>query len=150
MGYGWGVGVMAGIIQDNMMFPILELIRGEIRKSLQSQATTSEADPFEGVPSASLYREHPLDPDILTRVHLEYPSGYVVDVYLYHGFEDISELPDGFNESDHDWEYVTKWMLRSVRVTSLNTEEEIVMSLNIRLIYDSRWLLTETEVNKLY
>jgi len=142
---------MPGIVQDNLMFPILELIRDEIRRYDQRQTNVSGgADPFEGTPSSTLYREHPADPDVLTRVFLEYPSGYTVDIILSHGLDDGELLPLGFDESHPDWEFVTQWKLSKVRATAFNTEGNIVSVIQVKLNYDDSWRLIGTTAYRIY
>lgn len=57
---------MAGIKQDYLIKPILELVRSEIKHSqFSSELNTGTDDDrcsdFDGTPSVSLYRDHPLD-----------------------------------------------------------------------------------------
>ncbi|MBO9598580.1 MAG: hypothetical protein J7559_12290 [Cohnella sp.] len=134
---------MAGIIQDNMIFPILELIRNEIRKNNQfiNQATAT-SDPFEGNPSIQLYRDHPLDLDKITGARLMYPSGYTQDVFMFFGTEEADP-----GRSDYD--YIRSWLLRSVRLHSMDTDGGLIESLHIRLNYDHDWRLTGTSVSRI-
>jgi hypothetical protein len=141
---------MAGIVQDNLMFPILELIKDELRKYSQTTtAVASGGDPFGGTPEVTLYRTHPLDFDKVTGANMQYDTGYSQEIYLSFGIEDYTELPVEFDPEDNNWEYVTQWLLRRVIAVSVSPTGETIASVQIRLNYDSKWRLTGTSVSKL-
>lgn len=64
---------MAGIVNENIVFPVLDLIHRELRK--YSSTSNSNSSPLEGEPSVTLYREHMQDPDRVTGADLFYESG---------------------------------------------------------------------------
>jgi len=97
---------MAGI-NDNIVFPVIDLIRREIRA--QKRGVKLASDPFEGYPHVQLNRDNPTDRYQLTGVDLAYHSGYVVNIDLVFGSEDESTYPDPeyFTYFDYDY-YRTK------------------------------------------
>lgn len=137
---------MPGIIQDNLLFPILDLIRSEIQKNNNAQADVMVAgDPFGGTPSVTMYREHPLDPEVVTGATLKYnDSGYSQEIFLYFGLDSVDISPD-----DPNYDYVRSWILRSVRINSISNEGKLIQSVHISLNYDSNWRLTGTTVARI-
>ncbi|MCR8843928.1 hypothetical protein NQ117_09530 [Paenibacillus sp. SC116] len=133
---------MPGIIQDNILFPILELVRSEVRKQ-QNIQNVQEGDPFAGTPSVALYRDHPADLDKLTGALLSYPSGYMLDLYLSFGLDPVEyEIYD----NDPNWIFVTEQLLAEISIIVINPEQEAVKNEEIRLHYDNRWNLIGTSV----
>ena len=55
---------MAGIVNENIVFPVLDLIHRELRK--YSSISNSNVSPRSREPSVTLYREHMQDPDRVT------------------------------------------------------------------------------------
>jgi hypothetical protein len=136
---------MAGSIQDNLMFPILELVRGEISRNNNSQLSTVE-DSFTGTPDVQLFRQHPDDPDRVTGALLSYPSGYIVDIYLNFGLS-TEDMPVEIDADHPEWDYLSKWILSVVTSVILSPEREQVLRTQIRLNYDSNWRLLGTSVS---
>lgn len=133
---------MSGIVNDNVVFPVIDLIRRELKKR-------ENIDPFNGVPSVNLFRDHPLDDEKVTSAEMSYESGYTVNVYMEFGIKDSSELPDGVSVQDPGYDYYANWRLRSVNITALNPEGYSVSSYDIFLIYDKKGLLTNTRVRRI-
>lgn len=78
-------------VNDNLIFPVLDLIEREVNKKLMSKSTLDEAtvgDPFEGIPHVVLFREDDIDPDMLTKVELIYPSNYEKHIFLMRGLNE--------------------------------------------------------------
>ncbi|TQK62101.1 hypothetical protein FB479_106184 [Brevibacillus sp. AG162] len=132
---------MAGIANDYLIYPILDLIRDEVHRT-----TTVTADPFEEEPSVRLIREHPLDPEKVTGAKLFYESGYMLDISLTFGSTDTTTFPLEVDQLHPDWEYYSLWRLTSVTAVGYAPDGKTVGSYLIRLLYDTRGLLTGTDV----
>ncbi|MGZ0051971.1 hypothetical protein [Brevibacillus gelatini] len=132
---------MAGIANDYLIYPILDLIRDEVQRT-----TMSPADPFAEEPSIRLIRDHPLDPEKVTGTKMFYESGYMLDISLTYGSTDTSTFPLEVDQQHPDWEYYSLWRLTSITVAGYASDGKVVGSYMIRLLYDTRGLLTGTDV----
>lgn len=133
---------MAGLVNDNIVFPVLDLIRAEMRKM-----DTNYVDPFLGYPSVELYREHQLDPERVTGAQMVYESGYIVDVFMKFGSDDETTYPD--NVSSYDYDYYKYFRLTETTLVTLNPDGDTVASYNIVLNYNNIGLLTGTDVSRI-
>lgn len=142
---------MAGIANDYLIYPILDLVRDEIRKNNLKQSTMgSEGDPFEGTPNVVLERTDPFDSEILTRVYMTYPSGYFVDILLIRGTDDWSTIPPEVDKNHPDYEYYLYWRLTKVLIRYMSSPaEEPLLTEAISLNYDDRGLLIGTTVDRI-
>lgn len=142
---------MAGIANDYLIYPILELVRDEIRKSNLKQSTTgSDGDLFEGTPTVALERSHPLDPEVVTRAYLTYTSGYYVDILIVRGTDDWSTIPPEVDSSHPDYNYYFMWRLTQVVLRYMSSpNEEPLLTEAIRLNYDDKGLLIGTTVDRI-
>lgn len=138
---------MAGIVNENIVFPVLDLIRAELRKLHLSEKVIQ--DPFEGIPSVTIFREHPLDPEVVTGAELLYDSLYVMDIYLKFGSEDESTYPDGVDINHHDYDYYRNWRLTHVTTSVLDPNGDTIITYHISLNYDNRGFLTGTTVSRI-
>jgi hypothetical protein len=127
---------MAGIVNDYLIFPILDLIREEIRLAQRGESRNNSGgggqifiDPFGGVPSVTLHRQNPDDKAkvILSGATLNYQSGYVVEIQLHQS---------------------TGFKLLSIDQTVIDNSGVLVASYHIGLNYDERGLLVSTDVRK--
>lgn len=121
---------MAGIMQDNILFPILDLIRREIRQNDLTEAVRAVGDPFGGVPSAEILRENVADSVKMTGASLTYESGFRVDIYMF--FDDLIE-----------------WKLMQVTLVTLNPDGVSIVTYSIGLNYNEDGLLLGTTINRL-
>lgn len=116
-------------VNDNIIFPILDLIKQEVYKA-------QYINPFEGVPSVVLRREHPEDSSkvIVTGATLTYHSGYVVHINLFFGAMGNPYILDRVHMECYD----------------LNSQHlKKVYAYNTSLYRDERGLLTHTRVDKI-
>lgn len=122
---------MAGIINDQLIFPILDLIQREINKSMAGIEVTSGqgGGPLSGIPSVVLERKHPADTSntILTRAVAYYPNGFTMDVGLI---------------------YDDSWVLQMVTVAVLNPGKKPVEVYDIILRRDDRGILVAADVEQ--
>lgn len=139
---------MAGLVNDNIVFPVLDLIKDAIRDHL-IKYHMEEGDPFQGTPSVELFREHPLDDEKVTGATLTYESEYALDIVLEYGSDDESTYPEGVDSSHDDYEYYRYWRLTSVTTALISPAGEELVSYNIGLNYDKRGLLTGTTVARI-
>lgn len=137
---------MAGLANDYLIYPILDLIRGEISKS--NTTIMAESDPFSGTPSVSLWRDHPIDVDKVTGADLFYPSGYKIELYLTFG-SDPSEIPPEIEPNHPDYDYYLNYRLTRVTSVSLTPEFTPLITINISLNYNDKGLLTGTTVTRI-
>lgn len=132
---------MAGVVNDYLIYPILDIVRREIRIALAKSDSggggeeTVEnllADPFAGIPSVALERKHPDDSSgtILTRVVSTYPSGYVLDTSLQY-FSD-------------------RFVLQSVTIAAITPDGDVIAVYEINLLYDERGILSGTDTQRTY
>lgn len=138
---------MAGIANDYLIYPILDLIRAEVRKS--NTVGSTEIDPFAGEPSVLLFRDNAADPERVTGANIDYESGYAVQVFMTFGSEDATTYPINIGPDDPDWEYFTTWRLTNVTSVALNPSFEPLVTYSISLNYDGRGLLMGTTVDRI-
>jgi hypothetical protein len=141
---------MAGISNDYLIYPILQLIREEIKKNNTtnlSSATTG--DPFDGEPSVALYRRHPLDDQRVTGAVMMYDSGYRVEIIMNLGSDDPSTFPVDVLPDSPDWEYYSIWRLNGVNMSTFTPDDDPLVTYLISLNYDDRGLLIGTTVDRI-
>ena len=131
--------MFGGVVNDNIVFPVLDLIRREIR---------DKGVDFNGIPSVRLYREHPLDDEIVTTATLTYESGLIEEITLTRGSDDESTYPEGLKPKHPDYEFCRLWRLTQVGITYVNKGGEPIGRYLIGLFYDKRGLLERTSVNR--
>lgn len=130
---------MPGIIDNNLVYPILDLIHREMRKFQNSEEDL-------GVPTVTLYRDDPHDPDRVTGASLYYESGHTMEISLSFGTDDDSALPEGVTPGHPEYEYYKYHRLSKVSVTMLNPDGVEIDSYVISLNYDNRGLLVNTDL----
>jgi hypothetical protein len=131
--------IHGGIVNDNIVFPVLDLIRKEMK----------EFGLDHGIPSVKLYRDHPMDDEIVTAAELTYESGLVEEVILIRGSDDESTYPEGLKPNHPDYEYCKYWRLTSVTISYYNKGMNFQQRYEIKLNYDKRGLLASTVVIKI-
>lgn len=136
---------MAGIMQDNIIYPVLDLIRREIKNY---NTVGNNNDVFDGEPSIILYREDVRDSDRVTGADLTYESGWMLSIFLKYGTDDPNLIT--VSESDYNYIFQKYDRLYQVIISTLNIEGETVVTFNIRLNYDNEGRFTGTEVNRIY
>lgn len=135
-----GIGMIyGGIVNDNIVFPVLDLIRKEVK----------EFGIDHGIPSVKLYRDHPLDAEVVTAVELTYESGLVEEIILIRGSDDESTYPEGLKPTHPDYEYCKYWRLTGVTISYYNKGTNFQQRYEIDLIYDKKGLLDSTTVRKI-
>jgi len=135
------------MINDNIIFPILDLIRQEIRKaSIRGDAVSEPGgggvdappffDPFSGIPSVVLERQQSNDTYqvMLSKVSMIYETNWVVELELVFG---------------NNPQTGSAWTLTEVLLTAKNPANEAVANYSISLNYDKRGLLESTTVRRL-
>jgi NhaP-type Na+/H+ and K+/H+ antiporter len=135
---------MSGVVNDYLIYPILDLIKAGVQNSsggiIESERETNDDfDPFTGIPSIELIRNHPDDwsKTFLTRVIQTYETGYVVEVGLIYG--------------DNATSSQDKWRLNAVTASLTDDEGELLLLYHITLHYGrERNELERTEVECLY
>lgn len=130
--------IHGGIVNDNIVFPVLDLIRREMKDSGYEF----------GIPSVVLYRDHPLDDEIVTAAELTYESGLVEEIILVRGSDNESTYPEGLKPNHPDYEYCKYWRLTSVIISYYDKGSNSQRRYEIYLNYDKRGLLESTTVNK--
>lgn len=73
---------MVDIVNENLIYSILDLIRKELKKHYIQNGSQS---PFNDIPSAVLFREHPQSDTIITKVELNYTNEYFSQIHLIYG-----------------------------------------------------------------
>lgn len=130
---------MAGIVNDYLIYPVLDLIRAGVKEAVTNIADDRDGiEFFSGIPSIELIRDHPDDSSktFLTQVIQTYDNGYVMNVRLIYGEGAISPYH--------------KWRLSSV-ITSLTDEGgELLLQHETTLHYGERNEVEYTEVTHLY
>ncbi|PYE51409.1 hypothetical protein HUB98_05330 [Paenibacillus barcinonensis] len=138
---------MAGIVNENIVFPVLDLIHRELRKF--SSTNSSSVSPLEGEPSVTLYREHIKDPDRVTGADLIYESQWKVSIWLQFGSEDEDDFPSSVGYDHPDYEYYRYYRLTQVTARTFDAEGEAMFTYNIALNYDDEGRLTGTNVHRI-
>ncbi|MCF7753448.1 hypothetical protein KQ941_03255 [Paenibacillus xylanexedens] len=138
---------MAGIVNENIVFPVLDLIHRELRK--YSSISNSNVSPLEGEPSVTLYREHMQDPDRVTGADLLYESAWKVSIWMKFGSEDEEDFPSGVGYSHPDYDYYKYFRLTQVTARTYDPSGESVFTYNIGLNYDDEGRLTGTSVSRI-
>lgn len=131
--------MFGGIVNDNIVFPVLDLIRRELR---------DKGCEMTGIPSVRLYREHPLDDEIVTSATLTYESGFIEEIGLTRGSDDESTYPEGLKPRHPDYKFCQLWRLTQVGITYVNKGGDPIARYLIGLFYDKRGLLESTTVNR--
>lgn len=131
--------MQGGIVNDNIVFPILDLIRREMK----------DLEVDDGIPSVKLYREHPLDNEVVTAAELTYESGLVVEIILIRGSDDESTYPEGIKPNSLEYEYCKYWRLTTVILSFYGKGKNSQRRYEIHLNYDKRGLLESTTVVKI-
>ena len=129
-----------GIVNDNIVFPVLDLIRKEMKDQYGVD---------HGIPSVILYRDHPLDDEVVTAAKLTYESGLVEEIVLSRGSDNISTYPEGITSKHPDYAYCKYWRLTSVMLSYFNHGEDSASKYTIDLNYDKKGLLQNTVVTKI-
>ncbi|WP_426455279.1 hypothetical protein ACP26L_36340 (plasmid) [Paenibacillus sp. S-38] len=127
---------MAGLANDYLIYPIMDLIKSEIKKNSSTSGSVA-ADPFAGTPSVRLFRDHYLDPERVTGALMLYESGYTAELYMNLGSSDMLGVPIEVDPEHPDWEYYTIWRLAAVSVTTKRPDGEALGTVMIRLNYDN-------------
>lgn len=73
---------MVDIVNENLVYSILDLVRKELKKDHSDHGSST---PFNDVPSAVLFREHPQSDVVVTKVELNYSGDYLAQVHLIYG-----------------------------------------------------------------
>ncbi len=131
--------IHGGIVNDNIVFPVLDLIHKEMKE---------QGVDF-GIPSVILYRDHPLDDEIVTAAELTYESGLVEEILLTRGSDDESTYPEGLKPSHPDYNFCKYWRLTAVSISYYNKGENAQRRYEIDLHYDKNGLLASTTVTKI-
>jgi len=134
-------GLFGGNVNDNIVFPVLDLIRQQVKERANVD--------LKGMPSIKLYRDHPLDDEVVTAVELTYENGLVEEIILVRGSDDDSTFPEGVNLNHPDYNYYKYWRLTSVLISYFNKGENAQRKYEISLIYDKRGLLQGTTLTKI-
>lgn len=132
--------IQGGIVNDNIVFPVLDLIRKEVSEQMGVD---------HGIPSVILYRDHPLDDEVVTAAELTYESGLVEEIILMRGSDDESTYPEGIKPNHPDYEFCKYWRLTSLTLSYYNKGENTQRRYEIDLHYDKRGLLESTTVAKI-
>lgn len=132
--------MFGGVVNDNLVFPIIDLIRREMR---------DKGNGMDGMPSVKLYREHPMDDEIMTSATLTYESGMVEEIGLTRGSDDVSTYPEGLKPRHPDYKFCQLWRLTQVSIIYVNPGGEPIAQYQIGLFYDKRGLLDHTTVNRM-
>ena len=135
----WAGGIMAGIANDYLIYPIMDLV--------SNLKTEKDVSPFEGEPSVIIYRDDPLDPDKVTGVRLVFKSQYKIDITLKYGTFDSSRIPLTANPESPDYDFYLTERLDEVFVSYLEPSGQVIEIYNITLNYDENGLLQGTTVN---
>lgn len=138
---------MAGIVNENIVFPVLDLIHRELRKF--SSTNNSSLSPLEGEPSVTLYREHTQDPDRVTGADLFYESEWKVSIWMKFGSEDEESFPSSVGYDHPDYEYYKYYRLTQVTARTFDAGGDEMSSYNIVLNYDEEGRLTGTSVHRI-
>lgn len=133
---------MPGIAQDYLIYPILDIVRQELRRH-GSRTTNVINLSLDETPSVEIVRGHPLDAKAIVGAFLYYSSGTTVQIDLNRGAE------EEIDPSHPDYDYLTNWRLSSVTVTTYDSSDNVALTLVIRLNYDSEGLFHSTEVLRL-
>ena len=128
-----------GIVNDNIVFPVLDLIRKEMKE---------QGVDF-GIPSVILYRDHPLDDEVVTAAELTYETGLVEEIILTRGSDDVATYPEGLKPNHPDYKYCKYWRLVAVSIAYFNKGENAQRRYEIELNYDKRGLLESTTVTRI-
>ena len=128
-----------GIVNDNIVFPVLDLIRKEMKE---------QGVDF-GIPSVILYRDHPLDDEVVTAAELTYETGLVEEIILTRGSDDVATYPKGLKPNHPDYKYCKYWRLVAVSIAYFNKGENAQRRYEIELNYDKRGLLESTTVTRI-
>lgn len=137
---------MPGIAQDYLIYPILDIVRQELRRYGISRAAGGGSLnvvnlSLDETPSVEIVRGHPLDDKAVIGAVMYYSSGVSVQIDLQRG-EEV--------EADHpDYDYITNWRLSSLTITTYDSGDNVILTLVIRLNYDSEGLFHSTEVLRL-
>jgi len=132
--------MQGGIVNDNIVFPVLDLIRKEMK---------NQGFEFIGIPSVILYRDHPMDDEVVTAAELTYESGLVEEIILMRGSDDEETYPEGVKSNNPDYDFCRYWRLTSVTITYYNKGENLQRRYDIDLHYDKKGLLVSTTVTKI-
>ncbi|GBF32196.1 hypothetical protein DCCM_0387 [Desulfocucumis palustris] len=139
---------MAGIVNDYLAFPILDLIQREVRLAAggsmtggfnQGSAVADSGDaPFAGIPSVMITREHPGDSGktIVNEAMLTYLSGYKAQLTFEYG---ANPLNSGY-----------AWTLKTLITTAYDPQGQPVVTYKVDLNYDSGAVLQSTNVERTY
>ena len=159
---GNGEVTMAGVFDEYLIHPILELIRGEVRRlSSVTQRTGTNPVLFAGTPSVRLLREHSTDVGRVTGFELIYSGGGTILGTLQFGIQDDREettIPEeGFESTNHfpleitpdhkDYDYFLNDVLSNVTIYFISLGE-VVMTLNVQLNYNSKGVFIGTTVSE--
>lgn len=131
--------MFGGVVNDNIVFPVLDLIKRELN---------SQGYNFDGIPSVNLYRDHPLDNTRVTSIDLIYESGVRETIILGLGSEDIYSYPKDVTPNSHDYEFFRYYRLNEVTVTYYNKGGGVIANYKIGLNYDYNGLLVGTSILK--
>ena len=130
---------MSGIVNDNIVFPVLDLIKQEMKNKIGTD---------HGMSSVILYREHPLDDEVVTSAELTYEDGLVEEIILNRGSDDETTYPEGLTPNHPDYDYCKYWRLTSVIISYFWHGEDSAGSYTIGLSYNKKGLLESTTVTK--
>ncbi|BAU28166.1 hypothetical protein DFP93_101243 [Aneurinibacillus soli] len=129
---------MAGIVNDYLIYPVLDLIKAGVKDAMSNVKDAEDGiDFFNGIPSVELIRDHPNDSSktFLTQVIQTYENGYVMSVRLLYG-DDSSPYH--------------KWRLSGVISSLMNEEGELVLQHELVLLYGERNEVKFADVTCLY
>ena len=131
--------MFGGIVNDNLVFPVIDLIRREMR---------DRGCGLDGMPSVKLYREHPIDDEIVTAATLKYESGTIEEIILHRGSDDVSTYPEGLKPRHPDYEFCQLWRLTKVSIIYVSPGGDPIAQYLIGLFYEKRGLLDYTTVDR--
>lgn len=136
---GWAGGIMAGIANDYLIYPIMDLV-----SNIKTERGTN---PFEGEPSVIIYRDDPENEDRVTGVKMTFKSQYMIEITLKYGTFNPSELPLNVDSNSVDYDFYLTERLDEVFVSYLEPSGQVIEIYNITLNYDENGLLQGTTVN---
>lgn len=126
---------MAGVLNDNLVYPILDLIRSELRKHINNKNGEKKGknNHLGDIPSVQLIKEHPKDPSgvVLSAVEAYYSDGASVFIELQ--FEATAN----------------PFLLTGVLASGFDDENELISQYKMTLNYDSRTLLEGVDTVRL-
>lgn len=125
---------MVGSFNNSMVYPIMELIKKELKHMKREEIPKYLDD----IPSVELHRESRTDPDEVTGATFSYGGGYTVEMYLHRGNSDPKTFPVGIAKSHPDYHYYKFVRLSMVSSSLLSSDSELLVTVNMEMLYDSK------------